>query len=317
MSEKEGYSISNKWTFTANYGWVLLLSHPGKDDVIRILRWSDRVEMTLPRYLLRPAADTEDNQAAFQRLDAEFEQWDVQRRKDEAIEVEQRAKFAAQVEAQRRAEAERVEAQRRAEAEARLEFQRLKEKYEVAWYRETSPVSPLYPILMDLVTGNKFSEGIEQWLKKEKLFAVLALYYEQDGKFATAGSFWRKAEDPSRALRVSEGKRPASSILCMRGGAYRDLGELDPAETCGVQAISLSPTEYHPYNLLGAIYYQRGLPEQGDIFLQKARELGSKSNEDAEIRSAFKKAGKDEQRHVAEYLLKKDPERYVWAKHYL
>ena len=86
MSEKEGYSISNKWTFTANYGWVLLLSHPGKDDVIRILRWSDRVEMTLPRYLLRPAADTEDNQAAFQRLDAEFEQWDVQRRKDVTVQ---------------------------------------------------------------------------------------------------------------------------------------------------------------------------------------------------------------------------------------
>ncbi len=44
--------------------------------------------MTLPRYLLRPAADTEDNQATFQRLDAEFEPWDAQRRIEEAIQVE-------------------------------------------------------------------------------------------------------------------------------------------------------------------------------------------------------------------------------------
>ena len=104
----------------------------------------------------------------------------------------------------------------------------------------------------------------------------------------------------------------------MRGGAYRDLGQLAEAESAAREAMVIAPKSYHPHNLLGAIYYQRGLPEQGERSFDRARELGSPPHEkDDGIRSAIEKAGQAERAIVAEHLLRKDPKRYEWARYYI
>lgn len=208
--------------------------------------------------------------------------------------------------------------QKKLEAEAREEFERRKQRYQVSGCREQSPVSPLNAILIKLDTEGMLTSEDEEWLKEKRLYPVLAFHYERLGLLASAGSNWRKAQRPQRALEITEGETNNSAVLTMRGGAFRDLGELDEAEECGRRAMKITPGDYHPYNLLGAVYYQRGMPKKGEEYFQKAQELGATSGAiDGSIRSAVKGAGRDEKRKVAEYLLSKDPKRYKWAEYYL
>jgi Flp pilus assembly protein TadD len=106
----------------------------------------------------------------------------------------------------------------------------------------------------------------------------------------------------------------------MRGGAFRDISDFEHAKECALSALQLAPKDYHPYNLLGAIYYQQGLPEEGNKYFKKANELGSKPyEEDTNIKSALKKAESQAKNYIAKYLLAKDPVRYEyeWERFYL
>ncbi len=226
----------------------------------------------------------------------------------------------ALVEEQKRKLEEEARKQEEYEAEAVEAFKRIKEKYAVDWYNEFSPVSRLNSVLMEIEEGKNLSDEDVRWLNAEGLYQALGHYYEKLGRLASAGSSWRKAKNPHRAIEITQDKKVQnnSAILTMRGGAFRDLRELDEAEACGQEAIKLAREDYHPYNLLGAIYYQRGLPEEGDTYFERAKALGSLATErDNSIRSAVEKAGHDEKKRVVEYLLKKDSIRFAWARRYL
>lgn len=208
--------------------------------------------------------------------------------------------------------------QQEQEAEARRLFERRKERYQVAWYSELDPLSPLNRIFMEIDDGKRLTKEDIDWLKARRIFQVLALYYERIDWLASAGSYWRKAGNPRRALEITKGSPPKSPILTMRGGAFRDIDDLNNAQACGERAVECAPKDYHPYNLLGAIFYQSGEPEKGDKYFEKARELGSQLRyEESSIRSAVKKAGPEEKRRVAEYLLKKDPKRFQWVQKHI
>lgn len=206
------------------------------------------------------------------------------------------------------------------ETDAEIAFEQLKKKYHVAGYKDSSPLSRLNRILMEIDSGNTLAEADLTWLNVEKLFPALAFYYGRNGKLASAGSNWRKAKNPQQAIDITEDAKSRNNpvTLTMRGGAFRDLGEMDEAEKCGLKAIKLAPDDFHPYNLLAAVYYQRGLPEEGEKYFERARNLGSRpADEDNNIKSAIEMAGAGEKLRVAEYLLKKDPERYRWARKYI
>ncbi|HMC64590.1 MAG TPA: hypothetical protein VKI65_06600, partial [Gemmataceae bacterium] len=234
---------------------------------------------------------------------------------EEVLAEQRRRDELAARQAEETARARREQEVRQREAIARDESRRLKTKYGVDWYEDDSP---LYPILLDLEGGRELSDSDETWLNRNRLFPVLAFHYERVGLLARAGSYWRKAQNPERALRITDNERVQnnSPVLTMRGGAFRDLNDLDSAERCGFSAIKLSPEDYHPYNLLGAVYYQRGLPEQGDQYFQMAVALGSEE-EDESIQSALEKAAADEKKRVAEHLLKRDAARFAWARSHL
>ncbi len=77
-------------------------------------------------------------------------------------------------------------------------------------------------------------------------------------------------------------------------------------------------TSYHPYNLLGAIYWQHGEAEKGHQCFVRAMELGAPSrDQQGQQKRALKQAAPQQARAVAKYLLKKDPIKYSWAEYYL
>lgn len=235
--------------------------------------------------------------------------------KEKIHEYEQK-KIQKEEEERRKAEERRIQIM--LEAEARREFQRLKDKYQVSDYWDSSPVSPLNRLLIEIEEDKSLLPSDEEWLNLQGLFPVLAIYYEHQAvfygivKLAVAGKYWRKANEPQRSQDITENVRSLNNkemsiILTMRGGAFKDIEELDEAEKCGQEAIRLTPNSYYPYKLLGAIKYQSGLPEIGDKYFKRAHELGSPTrDEDEMIKKAMERAGKVEQKRVAEYLLQKD-----------
>lgn len=234
-------------------------------------------------------------------------------------------------------------------------FAQLKSKYEVNNYRNSSPSSPLYPILQKLEKKERLEPTEVAWLNENKmdsdyfwkeggkLFSgkiyttyhqIEATFYEQEYKrtqnkwnLPNASSHWRSAEEPKRALKLTENlnfdtikeDKLKSALLTTRGGAFRDINKLDDAEKCALKAIEYHEKSHHPYTLMGAICFENGEYLKGEIWFSKAIERGaSPRDEDREIKRIVKNA-KDEnkRRELVEYLLKKDRVRYNWAESYL
>ncbi|MEP0779795.1 hypothetical protein NDI39_19490 [Microcoleus sp. ZQ-A2] len=162
---------------------------------------------------------------------------------------------------------------------------------------------------------------------------IEAAFYEQEYQrtgnqwnLPNASSHWRKADKPQQALKLTENlnfdkikeNKLKSALLTTRGGAFRDTNEFSQAEKCALKAIEYQPKSHHPYTLMGAICYERREYAKGDYWFEEAIKRGaSPRDQDAEIKRVVKNA-KDENKRseVIEYLLKKDPQRYSWAKAY-
>ncbi|MCC3408586.1 MAG: hypothetical protein JGK17_23975 [Microcoleus sp. PH2017_10_PVI_O_A] len=161
---------------------------------------------------------------------------------------------------------------------------------------------------------------------------IEALFYEQEYKntgnkwnLPNASSHWRKADEPKSALKVTENldfdkikeNKLKSALLTTRGGAFRDIHKLDDAEKCALKAIEYQPQSHHPYTLMGAICFERGEFLEGERWFNEAIKRGaSPRDQDAEMKRVVKNAKDEKRREVVEYLLKKDPQRYAWAKAY-
>jgi len=222
--------------------------------------------------------------------------------------------------------------QREKEAADRKEFSDLKSKYSVSWFTDQSPTSPLYMILLKLEGNESLDDNDLTFITKENYMPVPLAYhyeikYQNDPSdlwsLIKACSAWREAKNPQRAIEISNAsatsdKKTMSALLTTRGGAYRDLSELDSARICAKEAIRLQPKSYRSYNLLGAIYYQQGEPELADECFKKAIELGSKPKDtESEIKNSIERANPEARIRTIKYLLNKDPEKYAWATHYI
>ncbi|OQY56922.1 MAG: hypothetical protein B6247_01760 [Candidatus Parabeggiatoa sp. nov. 2] len=234
------------------------------------------------------------------------------------------------------------------------QFASLKSKYGVSDYPDESPSSPLYAILQQLEQGERLDPTDIAWLDENhiktrwdepKLFSgkilkayhkIEATFYEQEYKrtgnkwdLPSASSHWRGAKKPEHALTLTahlnleeiKEDKLKSALLTTRGGAFRDIHDLDEAEQCARQAIEHQPDSHHPYTLMGAICYERherSKYSEGDGWFKEAIKRGASPNDhDAEIKRVIKSADKKKRHEVAEHLLGKDPVHYEWAKEYL
>lgn len=258
------------------------------------------------------------------RVEAEQREMEEQRRK------EREAKAAEEWRRQQKEEEERQRAQ---EARDTAEFADLKSKYLAEQYPDRSPSSFLYPILLHIDSGGLLSKERANWLFQHKLYGTLALYLQQEFEMTgnhwclvRASSAWRYADDTDSALNLTawllqhsdpRDHKLRAAILTSRGGAFRDIAELTAAERCAREAIDHHASHY-PYNLLGAIHFERGEAEAGEKCFALAEKLGAEPRDrESEMKGALKRSGVEERRAVAEFLLRKDPVRYAWAAYYL
>ena len=136
-----------------------------------------------------------------------------------------------------------------------------------------------------------------------------------------ASGHWRKAGEAERALsltgkameRASLSPKLQSALSTTRGGAMRDLRRLEEAEVLGRQAHSLTPGDYRPCTLLGAVLLERGDLAGGHDWYAKAEQLGaSRKAIDQDLRSLLVRLPSQERQRICDYLIAQDPERFAW-----
>lgn len=83
--------------------------------------------------------------------------------------------------------------------------------------------------------------------------------------------------------------------------------------------MEYQPDSHQSYTLMGAICYDKYNYEQGNYWFEQAIQRGAETKDiDAEIKRVIRSTKDENKRHeAAEYLLKKDSQRYSWAKSYL
>ncbi|MCC3567757.1 MAG: hypothetical protein JGK30_04430 [Microcoleus sp. PH2017_40_RAT_O_B] len=221
-------------------------------------------------------------------------------------------------------------------------FAALKVKYRII--DRDFPFDPFYAIMVKLEKEERLDPVLVVQLIQQKLLAshgriaiayhrLEACFYEQEYErtgnkwnLPNASSHWRKADEPNSALKVTENldfdqikeNKLKSALLTTRGGAFRDIHKLGDAEKCALKAIEYQPQSHHPYTLMGAICFERSQFSEGERWFKEAIKRGAESEDiDSELKQVVKNT-KDEnkRRQVVEYLLKKDPQRYAWAKAY-
>jgi len=254
-----------------------------------------------------------------------------EKEKSRIIEEQERAnrelEFQRKIEQERLAKLAEIERQKQKEAKEKAHFEKLKTKYQVAHRKETSPVSELYILLLKVDDKSELSEKEIFWFEKQNLFYPLGCYFEKnDNNFwdlIKASKFFRRATNYNKALDVLNKIKPngdyeKSVFFTVHGALLRKLGNLDDAEDCAKNSIKIRPNDFHPHNLLGAIYYQSGKYELGDDQFKTAASLGSSPNEiENQIRDVVENNSPEMQLKIAQYLLNKDPERFKWAEYYL
>lgn len=219
-------------------------------------------------------------------------------------------------------------------------FRILKTKYQIIGQLASNP---FYEIMLKLEREERLDpKQVVQLIEENRLFRhgrIAIAYYKLEAVFyekeyqrtgnkwnlPSASSNWRKANEPEKALKITENvnwnkvqeSELKSALWVTRGAAFRDLAQLDEAENCAVQAIECQPDSHQPYTLMGAICYDRCEYVAGDNWFEMAAERGADDMDDEIERIVRMTKDKDKRKEVAEYLLQKNPSRYSWANSYV
>jgi hypothetical protein len=136
-------------------------------------------------------------------------------------------------------------------------------------------------------------------------------------------SHWRKAGKPEAALSLT-GEALAkkgvvakirSALETTRGGALRDMRRLDEAKALGLSAHHLTPNDFRPCTLLGAVHIELGDLVAGHKWYVKAEKLGANKHAvDQDLRALIARAARAEQDRIRSFLIAQDPVRFSWLR---
>jgi Flp pilus assembly protein TadD len=155
---------------------------------------------------------------------------------------------------------------------------------------------------------------------------ALTKAWEENGdvwNVVNASAHWRKAHEPQRALEVTaealnkagRSPQPRSALLTTRGGAMRDAGRLTEARTLALEAHELTPADFRPCTLLGAVSMELGDLAVGHRWYAKAEALGAERRAiDQDLRALLIRSEPDASDRIRAYLLEQDPERFDWLR---
>ena len=95
----------------------------------------------------------------------------------------------------------------------------------------------------------------------------------------------------------------------------RDGGRLTEARTLGLEAHELTPTDFRPCTLLGAVSMELGDLAAGHEWYAKAEAMGAERRAiDQDLRALLIRSEPDARDRIRNYLLEQDPERFAWLR---
>ena len=129
---------------------------------------------------------------------------------------------------------------------------------------------------------------------------------------------WRKAGRADEGLAISEealsqatDQKLRSAALTTRGGALRDLRRHSEAKQSGIEAHSLTPGDFRPCTLLGAVHLEIGNYTTGADWYAKAEARGATQKLiDRELRSILDAAPREERARMKAALKSQNAHRY-------
>jgi tetratricopeptide (TPR) repeat protein len=220
----------------------------------------------------------------------------------------------------------------------------LREKYGLSYFIEKTDFVKLMDILRRVDKGVRLSEEEVVWLSTKRDESYTGYFTEElrEGFHKNEAKFYRtefeKTKDPWFAVNASshyrkcnksrtaesllfsidahslKNRKLKSAIFTTHGGVKRDLEKWDEALNFGMQAHELTPQDFRPCTLVGAIYIETGHYDLGQTWFKKAVERGySEKSVDDELRGIFMRAEKSKKQALRVYLLSVDPERYSWT----
>lgn len=274
--------------------------------------------------------------------------------REQAAEAKKREMLASMLarEAKQRARNEAYWAQREAERLARekdpkyiakIKNQEIRSRYGVACFVEQKHLSQLMSILRRLDDGKRLTDDNVLWLTTdgEEYFSepLRRAFHAREAAFfaeeyrktndpwnaVNASSHYRKCQQAKDAhellssISVQRQKAPKlrSAIATTHGGVMRDLRRFDEAIELGNQAHKLTPKDFRPCTLLGAVNFELGNYDTGRNWYNKAIELGaSEGSIDHDLHSILLRVDSTKRKEIQAFLLKNDPIRYCWVKNF-
>jgi hypothetical protein len=274
-----------------------------------------------------------------------------QAKREQATETERQAKYAsmlAKAAKQKAREAEywaqqeatRLARERDPKYIAKMNNRALRERYDIDIFIEQNHFPRLMNILRRFDDGNSLSDDDVLWLTTEgqDYYSDLlhAAFHEREGEFYA--SEYRRTSDPWNAVNASghlrkceqarrahdlltsipsERQKPPklrSAIATIHGGVMRDLKRLNDALSLGNQVHALTPKDFRPCTLLGAVNCELGHYEIAHDWYAKAIERGATERSiDYDLRGIFLRADRAKREEIEAFLLREDPVRYRWV----
>ncbi len=259
-------------------------------------------------------------------------------------EAEERARQAAlqarMKVAQEEAEAARLAREVDPKYIAKIKNRELRARYGIDTFVEQHCFGQLMDILKRVDAGQRLGPEDFVWLSSvgEEYFTeeLRNAYHRLEATFlagafkktgdpwaaVNASSHYRKCERASDAesllgtINIEQQKSPKlKSALCTtRGGVMRDLEHWDEALQLGEKAHALTPDDFRPCTLLGAVHMETGQYDLGQKWYTKAVELGATVDSvDQDLRNIYFRADQATRMEMRDFLLREDPIRYAWA----
>ncbi|MBM5574426.1 hypothetical protein [Deefgea sp. CFH1-16] len=223
---------------------------------------------------------------------------------------------------------------------AKAKQEKLKNKYGISGFIEKDYFKKLIDILNKVDADTRLTDEDIVWLettaKQYFTFELRKAYHRIEAKFhhdefSTTKDPW-SAVNASAHYRKSDQSRAANTLLSTididtkkdtklksafcttHGGVKRDLRLQTEALTLGDKAHQLTPHNFRPCTLLGAVNMEIGNYDLGQSWYAKAVERGyTEKSVDEELKQIFKRADKIQKEALRTHLLKTDPVRYSWA----
>ena len=97
----------------------------------------------------------------------------------------------------------------------------------------------------------------------------------------------------------------------------RDVGRLAEAKKLGLDAHTLTPMDFRPCTLIGAVSMELGDLAAGHDWYNKAEKLGAERGAiDQDLRSLLVRSKPDAQERLRAFLLAQDPVRFGWLRNW-